>query len=68
MTIYMKIDLHFQGMFMTYLFISYTDGLESRLKDVNFVGMEKKEFMVFLEIFTHEKCENVYYYLLHVEH
>ena len=62
MFVYMKIDLHLEGTFMRYPVISYSDGMDQRIEDVDFDGMDMNEFVVFLERFANERCVNVYFW------
>lgn len=61
MAFYMKTDLHFAGIFTRYPLINYLDGDEQRFDEVNFVGMDKNEFVMFAQIFANENFVNVYY-------
>ena len=61
MVVYMKIDLHFAGIFSRYPAICYSDGAEQRFDDVDFVGMDKNEFVGFIQRFANEVCINVYF-------
>ena len=61
MIVQMKIDLHFAGIFTRYLVITYSDGAEQRFEDVDFARMDKNDFVLFVEIFSTERCVNVYY-------
>ena len=67
MVVYMKIDLHFAGIFTRYPIISYSDGVEKRFDDVDFVGMDKNVFLDFLQRFTNERYVNVYFCMPDVE-
>ena len=49
MVVFMKIDLHFAVIFIRYPSITYLDGAEKMFNDVDFVGMDKNEFVGFLE-------------------
>ena len=58
----MKVDLHFAGFFFSrYPTISYSDGAEQRFEDVDFAGMDLKEFLLFIQRFANEECVNVYF-------
>ena len=63
----MNIDLHFAGLFTSYPEISYSDGLEQRFEDVDFVGMDKNEFMLFIQRFANDTCINVYFFMPNIE-
>ncbi|CAI9287734.1 unnamed protein product [Lactuca saligna] len=60
MTIFLSIKVHFQGVFINKPFC-YSDGVHHVFENVNFAGMSYNEFVGFLERFTQEKCEKVYY-------
>nr|KAJ0205312.1 hypothetical protein LSAT_V11C500238060 [Lactuca sativa] len=62
-----KIDLHFAGIFMRYPTICYSDCAEQRFDDVDFAGMDKNEFVVFIQRFANEVCFNVYFCMPDVE-
>ncbi|XP_023737311.2 uncharacterized protein LOC111885278 [Lactuca sativa] len=57
----MKIDLHFAGIFSRYPAIYCSDGAEQMFDDVDFAGMDKNEFVGFIQIFANEVCINVYF-------
>ena len=61
MAVYMKIDLHFAGIFSRYHAICYSDGAEQMFDDVDFAGMDKNEFVGFIQRFANEVCINVYF-------
>ncbi|XP_052622742.1 uncharacterized protein LOC128128018 [Lactuca sativa] len=61
MAVYMKIDLHFAGIFSRYPAICYSDGAEQMFDDVDFAVMDKNEFVGFIQRFANEVCINVYF-------
>lgn len=67
MVVYMKIDLHFVGIFTGYSVISYSYGAEQRFEDVDFAGMDKNDFMMFIQRFANEKPMNVYYSMPNID-
>ncbi|CAI9298058.1 unnamed protein product [Lactuca saligna] len=58
--IFIQVDVHFHGIFATYP-ISYTRGINQRLLDIDFTGMDKNGCYEFIERFTGEKYEKLYY-------
>ncbi|CAI9259177.1 unnamed protein product [Lactuca saligna] len=60
MAIFLSIKVHFQGVFINKPFC-YFDGVHHVFENVDFAGMSFNEFVGFLERFTQEKCEKVYY-------
>ena len=67
MVVYMKIDLHFVGVFTRYPTIIYSDRVKQRFDDVDFSRMDKNEFVVFLQRFANELYVNVYFYMSDIE-
>ncbi|CAI9298351.1 unnamed protein product [Lactuca saligna] len=60
MAIFLSIKVHFQGVFINKPFCN-SDGVHHVFENVNFAVMSFNEFVGFLEHFTQEKCEKVYY-------
>ncbi|CAI9280991.1 unnamed protein product [Lactuca saligna] len=60
MAIFISIEVHFQGVFIKKPFC-YSDGIHHVFENIDFDGMSYTEFTVFLEGFTQEKCEKLYY-------
>nr|KAJ0201928.1 hypothetical protein LSAT_V11C600302810 [Lactuca sativa] len=60
MAIFLSIKVQFQGVFINKPFC-YSDGVHHVFENVDFDGMSFNEFVGFLERFTQEKCEKVYY-------
>nr|KAJ0200255.1 hypothetical protein LSAT_V11C600325230 [Lactuca sativa] len=58
---FISIKLHFQGVFINKPFC-YSNCIHHVFDDIDFAGMTHKDFIVFLERFTQEKCQKVYYY------
>ncbi|CAI9294883.1 unnamed protein product [Lactuca saligna] len=58
--VFLQVDVHFQGMFARNP-IHYTGGITQRFSDIDFAGMDKDGCVVFIERFTGEKCEKLYY-------
>nr|KAJ0227269.1 hypothetical protein LSAT_V11C100004300 [Lactuca sativa] len=57
---FISIKLYFQGVFINKHFC-YSDGIHHVFDDIDFAGMTHKEFIGFLERFTQEKFQKVYY-------
>ncbi|CAH1441340.1 unnamed protein product [Lactuca virosa] len=60
MAIFLSIKVHFQGVFINKPFC-YSDGVHHVFDNVDFASMSYNEFVGFLERFTQEKCEKLYY-------
>ncbi|CAI9287765.1 unnamed protein product [Lactuca saligna] len=58
--VFLLVDVHFQGMFARNP-IRYTSGITQRFSDIDFAGMDKDGCVAFIERFTGEKCEKLYY-------
>lgn len=58
----MIVELHFRGIFSRYP-IRYTEGIEQEFGDVDFAAMDRVECYAFVERYTQEKCEKLYYCL-----
>ncbi|CAI9278264.1 unnamed protein product [Lactuca saligna] len=58
--VFLQVDVHFQGMFARNP-ILYTGGITQRFSDIDFAGMDKDGCVAFIERFTWEKCEKLYY-------
>ncbi|CAI9301492.1 unnamed protein product [Lactuca saligna] len=58
--IFIQVDVHFQGIFAKYP-IRYAGGITQRLSDIDFAGMDKNRCYEFIERFTREKFEKLYY-------
>nr|KAJ0190573.1 hypothetical protein LSAT_V11C800445900 [Lactuca sativa] len=61
MAIFLSIKVHFQGMFINKVFY-YSDGVHHVFENIDFAGMSYNKFVGFLERFTQEMCEKLYYY------
>lgn len=66
MATFVKINDHFQGVFINKPFC-YSDGVHHVFENIDFACMNVKEFFVFLERFTQETCEKVYYCMPDIE-
>ncbi|CAI9274576.1 unnamed protein product [Lactuca saligna] len=60
MAIFLLIKVHFQGMFINKPFC-YSDGVHHVFENIDFAGMSYNEFVDFIERFTQEKFEKLYY-------
>ncbi|CAI9283139.1 unnamed protein product [Lactuca saligna] len=60
MTVFILIKVYFLGAFINKPFC-YSDGIHHVFDDIDFAGMTHKDFIGFLEQFTQEKCQKVYY-------
>nr|KAJ0215011.1 hypothetical protein LSAT_V11C300108870 [Lactuca sativa] len=60
MAIFLSIKVYFQGVFINKPFC-YFDGVHHVFENVDIVGMSYNEFVGFLERFTQEMCEKLYY-------
>ncbi|CAH1448788.1 unnamed protein product [Lactuca virosa] len=59
-SVFIQVDVYFQGIFTKYP-IRYTGGITQRFLDIDFAGMDTNECYEFIEQFTGEKCEKLYY-------
>ncbi|CAI9277663.1 unnamed protein product [Lactuca saligna] len=61
---YLTIDFHFNGMFAPNPLV-YLDPMRMSVRDVDFGGMEYREFVLWVSKLTRRSCENLYYCSTH---
>nr|KAJ0187208.1 hypothetical protein LSAT_V11C900486460 [Lactuca sativa] len=61
---YLTIDFHFNGMFAPNPSV-YLDPMRMSVRDVDFGGMDYKEFVLWVSKLTRRSCENLYYCSTH---
>nr|KAJ0193556.1 hypothetical protein LSAT_V11C800421030 [Lactuca sativa] len=61
---YLTIDFHFNGMFAPSPLV-YLDPMRMSVRDVDFSGMDYREFVLWVSKLTRRSCENLYYCSTH---
>nr|KAJ0208052.1 hypothetical protein LSAT_V11C500289790 [Lactuca sativa] len=58
---FLSIDFHFNGMFAPSPLV-YLDPMRMPVRDVDFDGMDYREFVLWVSKLTRQGCDNLYYY------